>query len=132
LLPQKSSQLLHCFVSHYAVGGVVGVGVRVLQDDTVRRRWWLIPLRDAIHFVIWLAVLLRTGSLGVIAQFYHGKGQMIPVRDSQYLAKFSSGGWLTDFHSRLTIKDESWLSRSSGTRAIRFCCASVGWEVVNW
>jgi len=30
-------------------------GVRVLQDDTVRRRWWLIPLRDAIHFVIWLA-----------------------------------------------------------------------------
>src|SRR6202023_1602403 len=30
--------------------GVYGVG-----DDVVRRKLWLVPLRDAIHFAVWLA-----------------------------------------------------------------------------
>jgi len=58
-------------------------GVRVLQDDTVRRRWWLIPLRDAIHFVIWLASFASNRVTWGDAQFTMEKGQMIPVRDSQ-------------------------------------------------
>lgn len=31
------------------------VGVRVVQDEVVRRKLWLVPFRDAIHFVVWLA-----------------------------------------------------------------------------
>jgi ceramide glucosyltransferase len=31
------------------------VGVRGTHDDVVRRKLWLVPLRDAIHFVVWLA-----------------------------------------------------------------------------
>ena len=59
------------------------VGVRVLHDDTVRRRWWLIPVRDAIHFVIWLASFASNRVTWGDAQFTMEKGQMIPVRNSQ-------------------------------------------------
>jgi ceramide glucosyltransferase len=59
------------------------VGVRVLGDDTVRRRWWLIPVRDAIHFVIWLASFASNRVTWGDAQFTMEKGQMIPVRNSQ-------------------------------------------------
>jgi ceramide glucosyltransferase len=31
------------------------VGVWGLGDDVVRRKLWLVPFRDAIHFVVWLA-----------------------------------------------------------------------------
>lgn len=30
------------------------VGVWGMRDVTTRKRWWLLPLRDAIHFVVWL------------------------------------------------------------------------------
>jgi ceramide glucosyltransferase len=31
------------------------VGVWGVRDEVLRRKFWLMPLRDAIHFVIWLA-----------------------------------------------------------------------------
>jgi ceramide glucosyltransferase len=31
------------------------VGVWGVGDDVVRRKLWLVPLRDAIHFIVWLA-----------------------------------------------------------------------------
>ena len=31
------------------------VGVRGMEDDVVRRKLWLVPLRDTVHFVVWLA-----------------------------------------------------------------------------
>jgi ceramide glucosyltransferase len=31
------------------------VGVWGIGDDIVRRKLWLVPLRDAIHFIVWLA-----------------------------------------------------------------------------
>jgi ceramide glucosyltransferase len=31
------------------------VGVWGVSDDVVRRKLWLVPLRDAIHFIVWLA-----------------------------------------------------------------------------
>jgi ceramide glucosyltransferase len=31
------------------------VGVWGVGDEVLRRRFWLVPLRDALHFVIWLA-----------------------------------------------------------------------------
>jgi ceramide glucosyltransferase len=30
------------------------VGVWGLQDESARRKWWLIPLRDALHFAVWV------------------------------------------------------------------------------
>ena len=59
------------------------VGVRVLQDETVRRRWWLVPVRDAIHFVIWLASFASNRVTWGDAQFMMKNGQMIPVRSPQ-------------------------------------------------
>jgi ceramide glucosyltransferase len=32
------------------VAGVWGVG-----DEVLRKRWWLVPVRDAVHFFVWLA-----------------------------------------------------------------------------
>ena len=31
------------------------VGVWGVKDETLARKLWLVPLRDAIHFVVWLA-----------------------------------------------------------------------------
>lgn len=31
------------------------VGVRGIEDDVVKRKLWLVPLHDAMHFVVWLA-----------------------------------------------------------------------------
>jgi ceramide glucosyltransferase len=30
------------------------VGVWGLHDETARRKWWLVPFRDAVHFAVWL------------------------------------------------------------------------------
>jgi ceramide glucosyltransferase len=32
------------------VAGVWGVG-----DEVLKRKWWLVPLRDAVHFLVWLS-----------------------------------------------------------------------------
>jgi ceramide glucosyltransferase len=45
--------LLGYFVLRLAMAWIVGVwGV---GDEVLRRRLWLVPLRDAIHFAVWLA-----------------------------------------------------------------------------
>jgi ceramide glucosyltransferase len=31
------------------------VGVWGVQDEVLRRKLWLVPVRDAIHFAVWLA-----------------------------------------------------------------------------
>ena len=56
--------------------------VGVLQDQTVRRRWWLIPLRDAVHFIVWLASFASNRVTWGDTQFVMKNGQMIPVRNS--------------------------------------------------
>ncbi len=58
------------------------VGVGVLEDETVRRRWWMIPLRDAIQFVVWLASFASNRVTWGDAQFIMKDGQMVPVRNS--------------------------------------------------
>jgi ceramide glucosyltransferase len=67
-------------VLRFAVAFAVGVGV--LRDETVRRRWWLIPVRDSIHFVVWLASFASNRVRWGDAQFIMKNGQMIPVRNS--------------------------------------------------
>src|SRR6266446_5449355 len=55
------------------------VGIWGLRDEVLRRKIWLVPLRDAIHFVIWLASFgsnrIRWGNV----EYAIRKGRMVPV-----------------------------------------------------
>ena len=59
------------------------VGVSGIGDEVLRRTFWLIPFRDAIHFVIWLASFgsnrIRWGS----AEYTVEQGRMVPVRGNE-------------------------------------------------
>ena len=59
------------------------VGGLVLQDETVRRRWWLIPVRDALHFIVWFASFTSNRVTWGDAEFTMKKGEMISLRNSQ-------------------------------------------------
>ena len=55
------------------------VGVWGVGDQVLRRNLWLVPVRDAIYFVVWLASFgsnrIRWGSV----EYAIRKGQMVPV-----------------------------------------------------
>lgn len=55
------------------------VGVWGLQDAVLRRKLWLVPLRDLLHFAVWLAAFtshrIQWGGL----EFELRHGQMIPA-----------------------------------------------------
>jgi ceramide glucosyltransferase len=55
------------------------VGVRVSGDDTVRRKLWLLPFRDAIHFVVWLASFASNKISWGGEQFTMREGRMTPL-----------------------------------------------------
>jgi ceramide glucosyltransferase len=69
--------LLAYLILRFAMAWTVGVwGV---QDETLRRNLWLVPLRDAIHFVIWVASFgsnhIRWGNDEYVVR----RGQMVPI-----------------------------------------------------
>jgi ceramide glucosyltransferase len=55
------------------------VGVWGVGDEVLRRKIWLVPVRDAIHFVIWLASFgsnhVRWGN----AEYVIRQGRMVPL-----------------------------------------------------
>ena len=55
------------------------VGIWGVKDQVLSRNLWLVPIRDAIYFVVWLASFgsnrIRWGSVEYAIQ----KGQMIPI-----------------------------------------------------
>jgi len=55
------------------------VGIWGVKDEVLRRKIWLVPLRDAIHFVVWLASFgsnrIRWGSIDYAIR----NGQMVPL-----------------------------------------------------
>jgi ceramide glucosyltransferase len=55
------------------------VGVWGVQDEVLRRKFWLVPFRDAIHFVIWLASFgsnqIRWNNVDYVVR----DGQMMPI-----------------------------------------------------
>ena len=55
------------------------VGVRVSGDETVRKKLWLIPLRDAIHFIVWLASFASNKITWGGQQFTMREGRMTPL-----------------------------------------------------
>ena len=62
----------------FAMAWVVGVwGVR---DEVLRRRIWLVPLRDAVHFLVWLASFASNRVVWAETEYEMQKGQMVPVR----------------------------------------------------
>lgn len=83
-LAQTKTVALACIAAYLVLRLAVAwtVGFSVLQDETVRTRWWLVPVRDAIHFVIWLASFASNRITWGDTQFMMKNGQMIPVRTS--------------------------------------------------
>lgn len=82
---QTRTAALACIAAYLILRMAVAwaVGVRVLRDETVRKRWWFVPLRDVFHFVIWLASFASNRIVWGDAQFTMKNGQMVPVRDPQ-------------------------------------------------
>src|SRR5216683_1157462 len=56
------------------------VGIWGVEDEVLRRKIWLVPLRDAIHFMIWLASFgsnhIRWGNVEYVIR----QGRMVPIR----------------------------------------------------
>src|SRR6266446_7063809 len=68
-------------VLRFAMAWIVGIwGV---GDELLRRKIWLVPLRDAVHFVIWLASFgsnhVRWGNV----EYMIRQGRMVPVGDPE-------------------------------------------------
>ncbi len=76
--------LLAYLILRFAMAWTVGIwGIR---DEILRRKIWLLPLRDAIHFVIWLASFgsnhIRWGSVEYVIR----QGRMVPIAGSERAA----------------------------------------------
>ena len=74
------------YISAYAVlrfSVAWTVGVWGVRDEVLARKLWLVPLRDAIYFVVWLASFasnrVRWGSV----EYAVRQGQMIAVGGSE-------------------------------------------------
>jgi ceramide glucosyltransferase len=55
------------------------VGVSVVRDEVVRRRLWLVPLWDAIHFVVWAASFASNRVVWGNVEYVVDHGRMKPV-----------------------------------------------------
>jgi ceramide glucosyltransferase len=56
------------------------VGVWGLRDDTTRRKLWLVPLRDALHFAVWVGSFFSNRITWGEAEFQlTGSGEMVAV-----------------------------------------------------
>ena len=54
-------------------------GAYGLKDELVCRRWWLIPLRDALEFFIWVLALFSNRVSWRDSKFFVRRGRLIPV-----------------------------------------------------
>ena len=72
-----ASYILGYLILRFAMAWTVGIwGVR---DEVLSRKIWLVPLRDAIHFVIWLASFGSNRIKWDSTEYAIRKGQMIPI-----------------------------------------------------
>jgi ceramide glucosyltransferase len=55
------------------------VGVWGVGDQILRRKIWLVPLRDAVHFVVWLAGFTSNRIVWGDQEFLIREGRMVPV-----------------------------------------------------
>ena len=59
------------------LGVAVTFGAYGMRDPLIARRWWLIPLRDALEFVIWLLALVTNRVRWGDSEFYVRRGRLI-------------------------------------------------------
>ena len=57
-------------------------GAYGMKDPVLARIWWLIPLRDALEFVIWLLALFWNRVRWGDSEFYVRRGRLIRLRNS--------------------------------------------------
>jgi ceramide glucosyltransferase len=55
------------------------VGVRGFKDPLVRRKWWLVPLRDAMWFIVWFAAFFKRRLVWRGTEFRLRGGRLIPL-----------------------------------------------------
>jgi ceramide glucosyltransferase len=55
------------------------VGVWGVRDDVVRRKLWLVPLRDAIYFVVWLASFSSNRIHWSDDEYLIRRGRLVPI-----------------------------------------------------
>jgi ceramide glucosyltransferase len=55
------------------------VGVWGVGDDVLRRKLWLVPLRDALYTAVWIASFASNRITWAGEQYTMHKGQMVPV-----------------------------------------------------
>ena len=55
------------------------VGVVGLDDAILRRKWWLIPLRDVLAFLVWVASFFRNRITWRDRQFLVRGGRLVPL-----------------------------------------------------
>jgi len=58
------------------------VGIWGIRDEVLRRKLWLVPLRDAIHFMIWLASFASNRVRWAGVEYVVRQGQMVPLEGS--------------------------------------------------
>ena len=59
------------------------VGVTVVKDQVLRRRIALVPLWDALHFVVWLASFTSNHIVWGHVEYIVDRGRMTPVVPAQ-------------------------------------------------
>jgi ceramide glucosyltransferase len=64
-----------CLALRFAMAFTVGGWG--LQDPLLRRKWWLVPLRDALGFLVWLASLFLNQIRWQGSLYYIRKGRLI-------------------------------------------------------
>ncbi|MGH9357010.1 MAG: bacteriohopanetetrol glucosamine biosynthesis glycosyltransferase HpnI, partial [Terriglobia bacterium] len=54
-------------------------GVWGLKDAVLRNNWWLVPFRDALAFIVWLASFRGRRVSWRGSAFYVRKGRLAPI-----------------------------------------------------
>jgi ceramide glucosyltransferase len=68
------------------------VGVWGVGDDVLRRKLWLVPLRDAIYFVVWLASFASNRINWGGEEYTMERGRLVPASSAQSPAARTTTG----------------------------------------
>jgi ceramide glucosyltransferase len=72
------------------LGSAFTVGVWGLRDLLLKRRWWLVPVSDALGFVVWLASLFARRVVWQGSSYRVRKGRLVPLASTQRIGKATS------------------------------------------
>ena len=61
------------------LGVALSFGAYGMKDPLLARRWWLIPLRDALEFLVWVLALLSNRVRWGGTEFYVRRGRLVPA-----------------------------------------------------